>query len=295
MQDFPVTYTHHDGTKFFDVTDFFKNEAAKSGVETGFVLIENNSPASAILIQEARQYVEKDMLERISKYAKPGDLESIFVAYQALPVRNGELVLGKWQSLLVMAAKVVENLSLPAEFIPGTLQTVTIDTGKCGNPVYERNKSDYINRGSERIFDITDTIARNARVMNDNFTEDAAVYAGTGNTTCVLYNDIKGEGVESLVKRLDDFAPPNLPLSAYAHNDLEGRRKRSEIPPDERQNGRSHVLCGLMLQASIIFPASGPTGKIYLVELDGPRKNRLLHIGVAEKHSYQALMGSTVE
>ncbi len=274
-----LTYRSPEGIAFANLTKPISRAVSNSGVKSGFALIKNRGRGSSLLVQEAEQQVEEDLLARLKRYEAQKNWPSLFQTYQALPIIGGELKLGPYQSILVMLMDDEQTPNISVIPVPGRLETIAIDTGKFGNPVYESNRSDYIHRGSERIFDITGMLARNSRVLNDAFLDGASVYAGTGNTTCVLYHDTNREGVEGIVKRMDAFAPAALPLSAYRHNDFE---KRFNIPPDERQNGRAHVLCGAMLQSSVIFPSSAPKGKIYLVELDGPRKGRQLHICVAE-------------
>ena len=63
---------------------------------------------------------------------------------------------------------------------------------------------------------------------------------------------------------------------------------RVNAPRGERRNGRAHV-CAAILQSSFLLPGSGSSGRVYLVELDGPRRERTLHVGVAKNATYQEL------
>ncbi len=259
-----ITYRHPDGTTFADITGAVRVIASNSGVKEGFIVVRNGGK-SAVVVQEARQFVEKDIANRLNAH---GSGLSAFQTYQALPISKGTLSLGPYQSVLILTKNGKPELTVFP--VPGRLETRLIDTGNFREPLYRRNKSNYAERGSVMIFDITDLISGASMSL-----EPGIVYAGTGNTTCVPYHDTKGEGVEGLVKRMDAFAPPELHASAYLHNNLSAR---VNIPPDERQNGRAHVI-GAVLGASVLFPVSGPKGKVYLVELDGPRKLRSLNMG----------------
>ncbi len=268
-----LTYRSPEGIAFANLTEPVSRAVSASGIKEGFAVIKNHG-GSPLLVQEAEQQVEQDLLARLRGY-NPRKWQSLFQPYQALPIIDGKLKLGLYQSILAMLMDDEQTPNFSVTPVPGRLEAIAIDTGKDEGLVYERNKSTYWKRGSERIFDITEKIGRLVRVVNDSDLKDALAYAGTGNTTCVLYHDTRREGVEGLVKRMDAFAPPELHASAYLHNNLSAR---VNIPPDERQNGRAHVL-GAMLSASLVFPVSGPKGRVYLVELDGPRKGRTLNIG----------------
>ncbi len=269
-----ITYTHSDGTKFADITGEIKRLMRASEVREGFALLHGRG--ISIVVQEARQFVERDLMERLSAYHAQGNNAPVFHQLHALPVQEGELILGTYQSILAISKN--RNGFKPELFVrvvSGTLETLLIDTGNL-ELVHGRNSGDYAKRGSEMISDITEMLCETVKSNGQG-----AVYAGTGNTTCVLYYDTGGEGANGIVRRMDSFAPPSLPASAYAHNDLEARRNRSEIPPDERQNGRAHVIAATMLQSSLMLPNQFD-GRVYLVELDGPRKGRTLHIGVSD-------------
>ncbi len=274
-----LTYRSPEGIAFANLTEPVSRAVSASGIKEGFAVIKNHG-GSPLLVQEAEQQVEQDLLARLKRYDR-GEWQSLFQPYQALPIIGGKLKLGRYQSILMILMCDEQAPNVSVTLVPGRLEAIAIDTGKDECLVYERNKSTYWKRGGERIFDITEKIGRFVRIVNSSDLEDALAYAGTGNTTCVLYHDTKGEGVEGLVKRMDAFAPPNLPISAYGHNDL---AKRINIPPDERQNGRAHVI-GATLSTSLLFPVSGPKGRVYLVELDGPRKLRSLNMGFSPLQS----------
>ncbi len=282
-----ITYAHPGGTKFADITEEIRTLAAASPVKEGFLLLNSESRKLIVVIQEARHFVEKDLMERLQAYANPPTFASFFQRYQALPIKAGELTLGKCQSILAVRfgnGFPLNGLSRPALSVTpvsGTLETRIVDTGNFFEPVYVRNRSNYADRGSERVFDVTGLIKDTARrVAQSSGIKPGAIYTGTGNTTCVLFSSSGYQPACQLQARMDNLAPPSLPAFAYSHNDLEARRNRLGIPPDKRQNGRAHV-CAAILQSSLLFPDSGPRDRVYLVELDGPRKGRTLNIGIS--------------
>ncbi len=265
LDELPITYTHPDGARFADITGVVRAMASNSGVKEGVIVIRRGE-MSALVIQEARQFIEHDLMSRLKVNGRG---ISAFQPYQALPIRNGGLSLGIYQSVLAVMRNGKSELTVTP--VPVRLETLLIDTGDFGEPVHLRKKSDYAKRGSEMVFDITELVYGTAGRLGQG-----AVYAGTGNTTCVLYHDARGEGAGRMVERMDAFEPPQLSVGTYLHNNLSAR---VNIPPDERQNGRAHVLAA-MLQSSLTLPNQEGGGRIYLVELDGPRKGRTLHVGV---------------
>ncbi len=269
-----ITYGSPEGIAFADMTKPVYDAVSSSGIKEGFALIKNHSPGSALLIQEASQQVEKDILARLSSYAEQGSWPSLFQQYQALPIKEGQLKLGRYQSILAMLMNAEMTPSISVTPVEGKLESILIDTGKPICPVlYESEKSNYLERGSEKVFDITKLAERTARVSNDSYAENFSFSVGTSHTTCVLCHDMKGESIESIVNRMHVFAPLHLHPSAYHHNDLV---KRVNVPEDERQNGRAHVVAA-MLSPSLIFH-SEIKGSLYLIELDGPRKKREINI-----------------
>ncbi len=216
-----ITYAHPDGTKFADITEEIMALAAASRVKEGFVFLKSNGKKFAVIIQEARQFVEQDLMNRLKAYGAYGNSTPIFQRYQALPVKAGKLSLGRYQSILAVRfgnASLLNGFSRPGlSVVPvsGTLETSIIDTGNFLEPVYERNRSDYTNRGSERFFDITELIKDTARrVAKNSVIKLGAIYAGTGNTTCVLFSSAGYQTAFQLQARIDNFPPPNLPASA---------------------------------------------------------------------------------
>lgn len=280
-----ITYTHSNGTKFADITEELRDLAAASRVKEGFIILKSNGKKFAVVIQEARQFVEQDLMNRLNAYEAHGNSTQLLQHYHALPVKGGALNLGKYQSILAVLRNGCRKPEVSVVPVSGKLETRLIDTGGKDELTltYERNPSNYEKRGSERIFDITELINDAVRRLG---IEPSVIYAGTGNTTCVLYHDINGEGVDGLVRRMDAFAPPHLPAGVYAHNNLSAR---VNIPKDERRNGRAHVLAAI-LNSSLLFPDSGLRSMVYLVELDGPRRERTLHVGVAKKATYNEIM-----
>jgi thiamine phosphate synthase YjbQ (UPF0047 family) len=263
----PITYRSKEGIAFADLTGLVSRTVRYSGVKEGFVLIKNCGVGASLLVQEAEQHIERDLLARLSEFKPHAEWPQLFQPYQALPIAEGKLKLGRYQSIFMMLMddEQVPNFSvLPVE---GKLATLIVDTGKPVYPVIYESNGD-VSRGSEKIFDITEAIARIVRVVNEYYLENFSVSVGTGHTTCALYYDAKREGVDGLVNRMNQLAPPE---AVYRHNDLSSR---FNVPADERQNGRAHVI-GAVMSPSLVIGDSQVNGKIYFVELDGPRARKL--------------------
>jgi secondary thiamine-phosphate synthase enzyme len=95
-------------------------------------------------------------------------------------------------------------------------------------------------------------------------------------TTAVVVNENEHHLLRDFEERLEAWAPKD---AVYAHNDLEARRFQL-IAPDERPNGDAHARA-LILGASesLNVVASrvelGRWQRVFLVELDGPRRRSL--------------------
>lgn len=93
-------------------------------------------------------------------------------------------------------------------------------------------------------------------------------------TTAITIN----ENEERLIRDLKCFLEKHAPMNCcYEHDDLEHR----DVPEDEQVNGHSH-LKSLLMSASENIPLAdsemllGKWQSIFFVELDGPRKRKLI-------------------
>jgi secondary thiamine-phosphate synthase enzyme len=97
-------------------------------------------------------------------------------------------------------------------------------------------------------------------------------------TTCGL---ALTEAEDGLHHDLGDVLEHLAPRARYwAHDDL--ARRRTNLVPDDRPNGHSHVRALLATLPQLTVPivdgalALGPWQRVFLVELDGGRPRRLL-------------------
>ena len=132
--------------------------------------------------------------------------------------------------------------------------------------------SEVVVRAPEQMgaVDLTDDLVR--AVKDAGVTEGGAV-AFCAHTTCNLFiNELEDGALEDLRMRLDHLIPGDI---YYAHDDF-GRRTRN-LQPDERSNGRSHVIQMMLGGTSQTIPVSsgepllGRWQRLLLLELDEPR------------------------
>jgi len=123
MSDFVVVNkTHHFRTKgeidFVDITEQLQEEVAKTGVKnglahvftphaTGILVLTENDPA---LLDDIKIFLER-MVPKHAKYRHPSNahshLRSMFLPPdKTLPIINGNVELGTWQSLLFVETDV---------------------------------------------------------------------------------------------------------------------------------------------------------------------------------------------
>ena len=97
-------------------------------------------------------------------------------------------------------------------------------------------------------------------------------------TTCgLLINEWEDGAQEDLVKRLGILVPDG---TYFAHDDLE--RRTQNLVPDERANGRAHVLQMLIGGNSQVVPVSGGIPllgrwqRLFMLELDEPKQRSIV-------------------
>jgi secondary thiamine-phosphate synthase enzyme len=97
-------------------------------------------------------------------------------------------------------------------------------------------------------------------------------------TTCgLMINEWEDGAQEDLVKRLELLVPEQ---TYYAHDDMD--RRTQNLVPDERANGRAHVLQMLIGGNSQVVPVSGGIPllgrwqRLFLLELDEPKERSIV-------------------
>jgi secondary thiamine-phosphate synthase enzyme len=132
-------------------------------------------------------------------------------------------------------------------------------------------------RASERMgfVDLTDELVD---AVAWSGVEDGFCLVFTTHTTCALMvNEWEDGAREDFVERLAALVPDD---AYYAHDDLS--RRTQNLVPDERSNGRSHVIHMLMGGTSQVIPvvegrpAFGRWQRLILVELDEPKDRTIL-------------------
>lgn len=128
-----------------------------------------------------------------------------------------------------------------------------------------------------QLVDITDAV--DAEVQQSGM-ETGAVHLWCPHTSCGLavteLEDGLHEDVEAVLERLAPVAGP------WAHDDM--ARRHQNLEPDERRNGWSHVRGLLATLPFVLAPvdggrlALGRWQRLFLVELDGPRKGRSVQV-----------------
>jgi secondary thiamine-phosphate synthase enzyme len=118
--------------------------------------------------------------------------------------------------------------------------------------------------------DLTEDLVR--AVKDSGVTEGCSV-AFCAHTTCNLFiNELEDGALADLQGRLDSLIPSRI---YYAHDDLE--RRTQNLVPDERSNGRSHVIQMVLGGTSQTIPVSsgelvlGRWQRLLLLELDEPK------------------------
>jgi secondary thiamine-phosphate synthase enzyme len=130
---------------------------------------------------------------------------------------------------------------------------------------------------ASELVDVTDDVE--LRVAASGIDRGSAqVYCP--HTSCGLAITELEDGLhEDLQALLDELAPATR---AYRHDDLALRTQN--IEPDERPNGWSHLRALLITQPTVLLPINhgriqlGTWQRLFLVELDGPRPARKIHI-----------------
>lgn len=131
-----------------------------------------------------------------------------------------------------------------------------------------------------QFVDITEQLSE--RVQRSGVDDGMVTLQTRHTTTAILVNENEPLLLRDLEELLERWAPLDR---RYRHDDLEARR--GPLPPNESRNGHAHaraVMLGTSESLSIVDGAVqlGTWQRVFLVELDGPRKRSvsLVFIGV---------------
>jgi secondary thiamine-phosphate synthase enzyme len=131
-----------------------------------------------------------------------------------------------------------------------------------------------------RAFELIDVTDRLARVVGDHPLAAGSVQVFCPHTSCGLAITELEDGLHQDIEAvMDELASTTR---GYVHDNLVARTQNLE--PRERENGWSHVRALLMTQPSIALPVRDATitlgqwQRVFLVELDGPRPARKIHM-----------------
>ena len=107
---------------------------------------------------------------------------------------------------------------------------------------------------------------------------DGMVVAFCRHTTCgLMINEWEDGAQEDLLRRLGLLVPEGV---YFAHDDLD--RRTQNLVPDERANGRAHVIQMLLGGTSQVIPVSGGIPllgrwqRLFLLELDEPKERNIV-------------------
>ena len=131
---------------------------------------------------------------------------------------------------------------------------------------------------AEHRFGFVDLTERVADALQVSGVSDGFCVAYSRHTTCaLLINEWENGAQEDLLRRLDLLVPED---DYYAHDDL-GRRTQNLVP-NERANGRAHVIQMIVGGTSQVVPiaegraALGRWQRLFLLELDEPKDREIV-------------------
>lgn len=132
-------------------------------------------------------------------------------------------------------------------------------------------------RAHAELVDVTDKVA--AAVEASGITRGSA-QVFCPHTSCGLAITELEDGLHhDLHALMDELVPAER---EYRHDDLV--RRTQNLEPDERPNGWSHLRALLLTHPTALLPIMGGRlqlgtwQRLFLVELDGPRPGRRLHV-----------------
>jgi secondary thiamine-phosphate synthase enzyme len=136
---------------------------------------------------------------------------------------------------------------------------------------FRSSSAEVVVRADRRLgwVDLTDELRR--CIKDSGVTDGCSVSFSTHTTCALLVNELEDGSLEDLEHRLEALIPSDC---YYAHDDL-GRRTQN-LQPEERVNGRAHVvqmILGATSQTIPVIggePALGKWQRLLLFELDEP-------------------------
>jgi len=132
--------------------------------------------------------------------------------------------------------------------------------------------SEVIVRAPEQMecVDLTEELIR---TVKDSGVTSGCSVAFCAHTTCNLFiNELEDGAMSDFRARLDAMVPGDI---YYAHDDL--ARRTQNLQPEERSNGRSHVIQMVLGGTSQTIPVTGGEPllgrwqRLLLLELDEPK------------------------
>lgn len=127
-------------------------------------------------------------------------------------------------------------------------------------------------------FGFVDLTAQLEAAVAGSGLSDGLCIAFCRHTTCgLMINEWEDGAQEDFVKRLRVLVPEHV---YYAHDDMD--RRTQNLVPDERANGRSHVLQMLVGGNSQTIPIAGGKPllgrwqRLFLLELDEPKEREIV-------------------
>jgi secondary thiamine-phosphate synthase enzyme len=122
----------------------------------------------------------------------------------------------------------------------------------------------------------------------EDFAARSGIYSGLLNiqtlhtTTAIVVNEHEPLLLADFARLLDSAAPPHLP---YRHDDYNARG--GGVPATERPNGHAHCRALLLCPSATLNVADGRLQlgcwqRIFLAELDGPRRRQVSLLAMGE-------------
>ena len=139
-------------------------------------------------------------------------------------------------------------------------------------------------QAARQFIDLTELVAE--RVRQSGIENGLVSVVTRHTTTAIVVNEDEPLLLEDMAHLLDRLVPPDI---RYAHDDM---ARRTEVAPDERENGAAHCRslllgAGQTLHVHRGILQLGRWQRVFLVELDGPRPRTvsILVMGLRGAHA----------
>ena len=133
---------------------------------------------------------------------------------------------------------------------------------------------------TERATELVDVTGQVEAAIAESGIDRGSAQVFCPHTSCGLAITELEDGLhEDFYALMDQLVPADR---EYRHDDLV--RRTQNLEPDERPNGWSHLRALLVTQPTVVLPVTGGRlglgtwQRLFLVELDGPRPGRRLHV-----------------